>query len=70
MKTDKYQIVHTNRIKFGNSYFVILPDVACGRKNRYVVYRIPTTGMKTPIIIGRELPLGFAKKIVEKYVKV
>lgn len=47
------------------SYVLIVPDNASGRENRYTVYRIPPSTGRYIRVIGRELPLGFAKKIVQ-----
>ena len=48
-------------------HFLIAYDYASGRKNRYtvLVWRVG----KFAKIIGRELPLGFARQVVNHYPK-
>lgn len=55
-----------NRIGYDNHYCLIVPDHAAGMRNRFTVYRIPSCPGKRIRIIGRELPLGFARKIAAK----
>jgi len=59
----------TTRIPYPTHYYLILPNVAAGTKGRYTVYRIPSS--ETPSrrikVIGRELPLGHAKRVVQKW---
>lgn len=42
-------------------YFVILPNSAAGKPNRYDIYRIPS-GSGRIKVVGQELTLGFAKR--------
>ncbi len=59
-------ILETKKRNFLGHYYVIIPDNAAGYKHRYTVYRMPDSAGGEIVIIGRELPLGFAKKIVKK----
>ena len=60
----------TKRVGYYGGYYLIVPDHAAGRRNRYTTYRIPTSprvgysgGVKC---IGRELPLGYSHKLIKK----
>lgn len=46
------------------SYWII-PDFYAGRKRRFTVV---VNLCSNPIIIGRELPLGHAKKVVKEHI--
>ena len=60
-------IATTKRIGYDNFYYLIIPDHASGRRNRYTLYRIPshpTANDRQSIkILGRELPLDRCKRI-------
>lgn len=59
----------TKRIKYEDNYYLIVPNVASGHRGRYTVYEIPPyePNVKRRIkIVGRELPLGFARKYVKQ----
>lgn len=47
------------------AWFVVR-DPSAGNKHVYTVYRISVVGMKDVTVIGRELPLPLARKIVQK----
>lgn len=47
---------------FNGNHFAIVYDTASGRKNRYTVLQWRVG--KQAKVIGRELPLGYAKKLV------
>lgn len=50
---------------FGH-YNLIVRDTGSGMPNRYTVYRIPSSPSGRVRIIGRELPLKFAKKLASE----
>lgn len=56
-----------NRIKYGKSYLVAVPDLGAGTKDRYTVYSIPSkpTLRKAAVvkIVGRELTLNSIKRL-------
>lgn len=54
------------RIK-GHFNYLITYDYMAGRKNRYMV--LVLTG-EDPLLVGQELPLGFSKKLVERFDRV
>jgi hypothetical protein len=60
-------IVETHRIEYENFYILIVPDIAAGHRGRYTVYKIPSSPSRRIKIIGRELPLKFAKKYVKDF---
>lgn len=62
--TDKHTFVIPNRIGIYEYYFVFVPNVASGRKGRYTIYKIPPHEGRIRIV-GRELPLGYAKKYIK-----
>ena len=53
------------------NYFLIVPDHGSGRSNRYTVYRIPSAPYPDKWmaieIIGRELLLREAKKVIKRF---
>lgn len=57
----------TKRIDYYDRYFLIVPNIAAGRKGRYTVYRIPTSCGQRVRIIGRELTLADSKRIVREH---
>jgi len=56
----------TQRVGYDGCYYLFVPDHAAGRRNRFTVYRIPASPSRRIKIVGRELPLGYAKKYVER----
>lgn len=60
----------TKRVGYEGRYYLIVPDHAAGRRNRFTVYRIPTSGgigtSGGVKVIGRELPLGYSRKLVKQ----
>lgn len=52
---------------YGTGSVLITRDYAPSRKNRYSVFYIPSSPSKRIKIIGRELPLGLARKIANNY---
>lgn len=57
----------THRINHDDCYILILPDMAAGIKNRYTVYKIPSSPANKIKIIGRELDIRTARKIAKQY---
>lgn len=61
----KPDVVETRKvIPYGKSYFAVVPDPAAGARFRYTVYELPTTGGKEALVIGRELDLRTARRVV------
>jgi hypothetical protein len=57
-------IVTTKRVGYhGSGYCLIVPDHAVSKRHRFTVYHIPTSPSRRVRVVGRELPLGHAKKI-------
>jgi len=56
-----------HRINYNDFYILIIPNMAAGKKGRYTVYKIPSSETGKIEIIGRELPIGMARKIAKKY---
>lgn len=48
-------------------FYVILPDRAAGRRNRFTVHKIGKYRKERTQIIGRELPPGFARKLSNRH---
>lgn len=46
--------------------YAIVFDPMAGRRNRFTVHRISVIGMKQTRVIGRELPLGHARRVVRE----
>jgi hypothetical protein len=61
--------VITKRIDYDDSYYLIVPNIAAGSLGRYTVYRIPTSTARKVKIVGRELPLEYAKDYVKQLQK-
>jgi hypothetical protein len=59
-KAKSFRLSHDN-----GDHFIITYDYAAGMKNRYTV--IVWRSGNNAKIIGRELPIGLAKKIVDCY---
>ena len=51
-----------------HAYFVV-QDPAAGRRDVYTVYKIELFGAKQAVIVGRELPLPVARKVVKRHVE-
>jgi hypothetical protein len=66
----KRTLLTTKRIQYGLHYYVILPDNSAGSVGRYTVYRIPSSPSRKISIIGRELPLGHAQRIVREHIEL
>jgi hypothetical protein len=63
-KPTKTEIMETTRrVGYEGHYCVIIPDHAAGRPKRYSVYRLPSSPSRPIKVIGRELPLGHARKV-------
>lgn len=56
-----------HRINYNDCYILIIPNMAAGHKNRYTVYKISSSEIKKPKIIGRELDIRTARKIASEY---
>jgi len=56
----------TKRVGYKGSYYLIVPDHAAGRRNRFTVYRIPAAPSQRIRVVGRELPLGRARRIARE----
>jgi len=59
-------IVEPYRVGYDGYHYLIILDEAAGCRKRYTVYRIPATTAHRVKIIGRELPLGLAKKVAQR----
>jgi len=59
-------IIEPYKVGYDGCHYLIIPDEAAGCRRRYTVYRIPATTAHRVKIIGRELPLGLAKRVVER----
>jgi hypothetical protein len=73
MKLDKTAII-TERFPTdlgmnGQYYYLIVPDMAAGRKFRFTVYRIPSSPSRRVKIIGRELDMITAQKVIRSWKK-
>ncbi len=47
--------------------YVVVTDPAAGRRDRHTVHRIALWGAKRTTVIGRELPIGRALRIVRQH---
>ena len=65
MTTKIKKIVETKRVGYNGYYYLIVPDHASGHRARYTVYRIPGSPSRRTIIIGRELPLAHARRLIK-----
>lgn len=70
MKPQKYVTISTTkRVGYDGIYFAIVPDHGAGRRGRYTVYALPAHPThrthEVAEIIGRELTLGQARKVIE-----
>jgi hypothetical protein len=57
------------RVDIFGRYILIVPNIASGCKGRYTVYLLPTSDGGKVKIVGRELPLGHAKRIARAHSK-
>lgn len=48
----------------GNAVYLIVADPMSGRRGRYTVHEVSLVGFKKTRVIGRELPLVHARRIV------
>ncbi len=55
----------SRRAGLSGFYYVIVPDCAAGKRNRYTLYRIPNSPSKKIRILGRELPYRLCVKIAK-----
>lgn len=46
--------------------WIVVRDPMAGNKHVYTVFRLSMVGMKEMAVIGRELPLPLARKVVQK----
>jgi len=58
--------IKTSIIVVGPRLYLIVTDPMAGRQNRYTVHQVSLTGFKGTKVVGRELPLGFAKRLIQK----
>jgi len=66
----KYKaIIEKTRIDYDGKYFLILPNIAAGKKFRYTVYQLPTSDGGRVKILGRELDLKTARWVVKNHSK-
>lgn len=66
MKELKNLIFTKTRVGYYGHYYLIVPDHAAGMRNRFTVYRIPASPSRRIKVVGRELTLGHAKRVVEQ----
>jgi hypothetical protein len=59
-------IEERHRVGYAGQYVLIVPDHAAGRRGRYTVYLIPSSPSRDTQVLGRELPLGQARRIARK----
>jgi len=67
-KLPPLQKLWLNHYVYGDHRYawLVVHDRCAGRKSVYTVYRIELTGDKGSTVIGRELDLSLAKKIVRQ----
>lgn len=51
-------------VGYDGRHYIIIPDEAAGMRHRYSVYQIPASPSRRIKIIGRELDLKLARKLV------
>lgn len=66
MKRKSVIIAHERRVGYYGVYYVILPDHASGRRRRFTVYKMPASPSRRTKIVGRELTLGYAIRLVKR----
>ncbi len=52
-------------VEYKGFYVLIVPDAAAGKKDRFSVYKIPSSPSRRTKILGRELTLSQARKVAE-----
>lgn len=57
--------VHADVI--GRHAYFLVEDLTAGRKHVYTVYAVKLYGDKNAEIIGRELPLGDARAVIQRH---
>jgi hypothetical protein len=64
-KVNRVVIVETRRVGYEGRYYLIVPDHASGRRNRYTVYQVPSSPSRRVKVVGRELPYLSAERVAE-----
>lgn len=60
-------IFKTRTIIVDGYVYLVVQDPMAGRRHVYTVYKIPLSGDKVAAIIGRELPLPDARKVIRRH---
>jgi len=55
------------RIGYEEYYFLIVPDVAAGKKYRYTMYRVPSSPSRRIKVVARECTLKDCRLIAKRY---
>ena len=55
------------RIGYEEYYFLIVPDVAAGKKYRYTMYRVPSSPSRRIKLVARECTLAHCRLIARNY---
>ena len=55
------------RIGYDEYYFLIVPDVAAGKKHRYTMYRVPSSHSRSIKVVARECTLQDCRLIAKNY---
>ena len=63
-------LISRRRVGYYGKYIVVIPDHAAGRPRRFTVYLIPASPSRRIHIIGREVTLGTARILKNKYEKI
>lgn len=53
-------------VGYDGCHYVIVPDEAAGRRQRFTLYRLPSSPSRRVRVLGRELRLGSCMGIVRK----
>jgi hypothetical protein len=59
--------IKTRTIVANEHVYFVVSDPMSGRRHVYTVYRISLVGNKLAEIIGRELPLPYARRVIRRY---
>ena len=59
--------IKTGEVIVDGRLFLLVEDLASGRRNRFTLYKIKLGGDKATKIIGREITQGDAKKLIVKH---